>query len=315
MADLDVLIPHYNDPEGLGSSLDSVANQSWTGIKRIVIADDGSRPRDKKAVEALCAGYDMDIRLIHNRYNRGRPYTRNVLLDAIESPYAAWLDAGDIWRGAKLSRQFLAMDFYQKTNPDKNIWITCPYIRIWSRKRKKIVMQISPKDQISHQEQIRRLLMGKSLHAYLWTLLGTARSFKMVGWFDERLPRLQDLDFFLRFLLHGGLLRGVEYDRPLVEYLKTDVGRSGEEIYLCYSYVFDKHRVLYNQYGKNFIRRQKYDMLMLSARVARANKDAKAWRYFAGRAFMRQPFTFIKNLPDYVPCSAAFELAHRERSF
>ena len=61
-------------------------------------------------------------------------------------------------------------------------------------------------------------MLGRRLRAYLWTLLGTARAFKAAGRFDERLPRLQDLDYFLRFIAAGGTLvvpPGNEHALPL----------------------------------------------------------------------------------------------------
>src|SRR5688572_3798090 len=102
MATLDILIPYYNDPEGLVTSLRSVVSQSWEGDKRVVVVDDGSSLDAKRAVQAIVSDFrqgdsaqsQLTIDLLHNEVNRGRPYTRNVLLDSIDSRYVAWLDAG-----------------------------------------------------------------------------------------------------------------------------------------------------------------------------------------------------------------------------
>ena len=72
----------------------------------------------------------------------------------------------------------------------------------------------------------RALLIGTDLRAYLWTLLSRADTLRNVGWFDERLPRLQDLDFFLRFALKGGRIVAPETNEALCIYHKTDLGRS-----------------------------------------------------------------------------------------
>ena len=95
MATLDILIPHYNDIDGLELTLRSIAAQTWRGETRIVIVDDGSAPDSARAAREIGEAFSQPVTFIANARNRGRPYTRNVLLDAIDSPYVAWLDAGE----------------------------------------------------------------------------------------------------------------------------------------------------------------------------------------------------------------------------
>src|SRR3546814_20664979 len=95
------------------------------------------------------------------------------------------------------------LNLIESAHVERPIWITCNYDWAWvGRKKKKLAQK-------TEQDQTKALLMGSSLRAYLWTLLGTAETFKNVGWFDERFPRMQDLDYFLRFLNHGGSRRNL----------------------------------------------------------------------------------------------------------
>ncbi|MEY9998691.1 glycosyltransferase family 2 protein [Sinorhizobium fredii] len=287
---LDILIPHYNDPEGLALSLRSIARQSWTGGKRIVIADDGSRPDLRKAVEAIVEHSEMKIDAVFNQVNRGRPYTRNVLLDSIESPYVAWLDAGDEWYPDKLERQFDHVDLIESAYMSQPFWVTCNYDWAWAgRRKKKNVQRID-------QDQVKALLIGSTLRAYLWTLLGSAQSFKDVGWFDERLPRMQDLDYFVRFVTHGGHIKNVQHDDALCVYHKSDVGRDADEIRACNAHIFDKHRVLFNRYGESFKTMRRYNMEMLAARFAQNNENAKLARRYLWRAFKIRPKVFLSHI-------------------
>ena len=291
MTQLDVLIPHFNAPEDLLRSLLSVKQQTWPGEKRIVVVDDASNSTNKKAVEGICSHLDMNICLFFNPYNRGRPYTRNVLLDSITSPYVAWLDAGDEWYSDKLEIQFTFLQWIEIIYPDRPYWITCHYDMAWVSKNKRLTRQVAKGD------QIKSLLMGSSLRAYLWTLLGTAKSFRQVGWFDEQLYRLQDLDFFIRFILHGGRIRTPNTtDKALCAYHKSDVGRCAQEIRRCNARIFEKYRVLYNRYGKRFKCMRQYDMEKLSLRVARANGDSRSVRRFNRQAFKQRPFAYIKEM-------------------
>lgn len=289
MAMLDILIPHYNDPEGLALSLRSISRQTWQGDKRIVIADDGSRPDLRRAVAAIAEHSKIKIDVVFNEINRGRPFTRNVLLDSIESQYVAWLDAGDEWYPKKLQIQFDRVALTESARMDRPFWVTCNYDWAWSRRRKRKTAQRT------EQDQVKALLVGSTLRAYLWTLLGPAQSFKDVGWFDERLPRLQDLDYFVRFVTHGGVIKNVKHDGALCVYHKSDLGRDADEIRACNAHIFDKHRILYNRYGDDFKAMRIYNMEMLSARFAQNNKNANLTRQYMWRAFKARPKAFLNH--------------------
>src|SRR3546814_4055594 len=81
---------------------------------------------------------------------RGRPYTRNVLLDSIDSRYVAWLDAGDEWYPKKLSSQFDMLNLIESAHVERPIWITCNYDWAWvGRKKKKIAQKTEQADRKS----------------------------------------------------------------------------------------------------------------------------------------------------------------------
>ena len=202
---------------------------------RLVIVDDGSPEADFAAVRALAEAQELPVSLARNPTNRGRPYTRNRLLDAVEAPYVAWLDAGDVWHPGKLERQFDHMSRlrFQGADVDR-LWITCHYDWQWEGRRIRLIRQEV------ETRQLRELMLGRRLRAYLWTLLGTARAFKAAGRFDERLPRLQDLDYFLRFIQGGGALVVPPGEESLCRYHKSDLGRDAGEIRRCNRLIFEQ---------------------------------------------------------------------------
>ena len=291
MQTLDVLIPHFNDPLGLAISLRSVAAQTWDGKLRIVIADDGSDQISRRAVRKIAERSPLKPVVLQNEINRGRPYTRNVLLDSIESNYVSWLDAGDEWYSAKLTDQFNDLELFDSAGLTSSpTWMTCNYDWVWKGSRRKLNVQRTD------QDQPKALLTGSNLRAYLWTLLGPAKTFKDVGWFDERLPRLQDLDYFIRFTLRGGVIRTTLNQRAKCVYHKSDLGRDAEEIRQCNQLIFDKHRVLFNQYGDVFVKMRLYNMEMLSARYAHNNSNnSLKWHYF-WNAFRVKPIKFLNHV-------------------
>jgi glycosyltransferase involved in cell wall biosynthesis len=300
MAELDILVPHYNDPEGLVLSLRSIVRQRWKGNKRVVIVDDGSSESSRYAARAIAndycnmefEGWKLHVDLIQNATNRGRPFTRNVLLDAIESPYVSWLDAGDEWYPNKLGAQFDLLKLIEASHSSKLTWVTCNYDWKWNGGRKRKIRQRTD------QDQHKALLIGSNLRAYLWTLLGPAQSFKSVGYFDERLPRMQDLDFFIRFISHGGVIRNVGGDHTYCIYHKSDVGRNADEIRACNALIYDKHRVIFNRYGDSFRKMRLYNMDMLAARFAHNNRERRKTRYYLFSAFRCRPWAFIKHVRE-----------------
>lgn len=298
MCSLDVLIPHYNDPDGLNLSLRSIARQTWKGAMRIVIVDDGSSLECRSAVEDISERYRnfrigenaLTIDLVFNRTNKGRPFARNVLLDSIDSQFVSWLDAGDEWYSEKINLQFSRLEAVEREEPGRPLWITCNYDWLWSGGQRKKVNQKTELD------QCKALLMGSKLRAYLWTLLGPADTFKAVGYFDERLSRMQDLDFFLRFVSDGGAIRHSGVDDSLCVYHKSDVGRDASEIRACNALIFEKHSSLYERYGNKFSRMRLFNMEMLAARFAQNNHDRVKTRSCLWKAFRHRPIAFIKHV-------------------
>ena len=283
-ARLDVLIPHFQDVEGLALSLASIAEQTWTGDMRVVLVDDGSPAEDVAAVEALADRSGLDVILARNPENRGRPYTRNHLLDMVEAEYVAWLDAGDVWYPEKLSRQFehLSRLRYEGVDTDR-VWITCHYDWKWDNQSAR------RKQQEVDVRQMRELMLGLRLRAYLWTLLGSARAFRAAGRFDERLPRLQDLDYFMQFLRVGGNLSAPPGREALCRYHKSDIGRNAREIRDCHALIMAKYLPQLRPYGPAFLKTIRYNAERLSARYAANNGARLLAGYYHGRAVAAHP--------------------------
>ncbi|HET7717207.1 MAG TPA: glycosyltransferase family 2 protein [Bauldia sp.] len=289
MATLDILIPHFNDVHGLDVALKSIAAQTWRGDLRVVIVDDGSTRDALHGARLLAESFAHPVTFIENGRNRGRPYTRNVLLDSVDSPYLAWLDAGDEWFPEKLAAQFDALA--KAESEDAFLWMTCHYHWQWRE-----TGTVRVKLQKTDQDQLKALLIGTDLRAYLWTILAPARTFADVGWFDERLPRLQDLDYFLRFVLKGGRILEPGGEDALCVYHKTDLGRSADQIRECNAYIFDKYRVLYNRYGTRFLKTRLFHMEMHSARFAANNEDYPKANRYMWRAARAKPRLFLRHL-------------------
>jgi glycosyltransferase involved in cell wall biosynthesis len=281
---LDVLIPHYRDLSGFALSLSSIREQTWTGDIRIVVVADGSPIKEFRAVKAELENQPFPYLIERNPENRGRPYTRNRLLDSVDNSYVAWLDAGDTWYPDKLTAQFEHINRLRFAGEDlSRVWVTCDYD--WQREGGKCY-QVR---QEVEGDQLREIILGDRLRAYLWTLLAPASTFRAVGRFDEQLPRLQDVDYFLRFVRSGGIITNLPYRKAFCRYHKSDLGRSAREIRRCNQSIFEKHRTSFERYGREFLSGARYKAETLSARYAKHNGDNLSRIYYIGRAFVANP--------------------------
>lgn len=281
---LDILIPHYRDLSGLAQTLDSIGEQTWTGDFRIVIVDDGSPKKQFQELKKLVSDLSWPCIIERNPENRGRPYTRNRLLDNVDSEYVAWLDAGDIWYAEKIARQFEHINRLRFAGEDiSRIWVTCDYD--WQRDGCRSYRV----EQEVEGDQFKELFLGQKLRAYLWTLLAPASTFRAIGRFDERLPRLQDLDYFIRFVRAGGIITNVPYGKALCRYHKSDLGRCAREIHRCNQRIFEKHRTSVEQHGRDFLATVRINAERLSARYAKHNGNTLDRIYYISRAFAAHP--------------------------
>lgn len=288
METVDVLIPFYNDSDGFAKTLTSIKAQTILPQLRIVAVDDGSAPQHAHRLAELLDQSGMPYNLITNKANRGRPYTRNVLLDHMDSDFVAWLDSGDEWFAKKTERQLDALKSAGITKDSNDCWATCSYEWREAGEAPKEITQQTDGD------ATKALLLGRHLRAYLWTILAPAPAMRVVGTFDAAFPRLQDLDFFLRFVAYGGRLIQPDDTTALCAYNKEHAGRSASEIARSYDALFAKHDAIYQRYGRKFRmkcqRRAKTNCARFAeangevalARSLRQQRSSLAWRYYLG---------------------------------
>ncbi|UJR86883.1 glycosyltransferase family 2 protein [Sandaracinus amylolyticus] len=285
---ISILVPHYNDPEGFLLTLKSVEAQTFRGPRELVVCDDGSTPQNLRRLHEIAEQSPERIVLLENGVNRGRPHTRNRLLDTASGTYLTWCDSGDELYPQKLALQHDALYRARLLRWDRPVWVTCHYDMHWVGGKPKHGRQTVEGDQISN-------LLLSSLRAYLFTLLGTTRSFRDVGYFDQKLPRLQDLDFFLRFAAKGGMFALPNTTEALCVYHKSDAGKDADLIADCYRHIFRKHSALLMTRSVRFRRNRLYDLNMLAARFASNNDDAAKTLVYMMRAAALNPVSFARK--------------------
>lgn len=182
---VSVVIPMYNRGRVIGRAIESVLQQTLSDLELIVV-DDCSKD---DSCEVVGAFDDSRIRLIRNKNNRGANYCRNLGIRESKGNYIAFQDSDDEWTKDKLQVQIE----YMKQQGLKASF--CPYKVIESS-------IIIPKD---YQELIKNYnLVREALRKYnvvgTPTLVIDRAILDDIGFFDERLPRLQDYEYAIRIV-------------------------------------------------------------------------------------------------------------------
>jgi len=258
-------IPVFNGAATIERSISSVQAQTWGGPLEILVVDDGSTDRTPTILEALRAA-DPQIKIIRHNKNLGRPAARNTILNNASGEFLAWLDADDEWHREKLEYQMEAFAA-QREVFGNDVITMCPFEWRWSGRQKGRLVNPRITD-----DNLRDFLSG-DLGAYLWSMLGPTETFTRTGSFDEKLPRLQDLDFMIRFAERGGKVITTRKNIPLCIYHKTDDSKSGRAVKDSLDHIWNKHRTSFEKYGKKFSLSCRRKHTKLIARHSLANRE------------------------------------------
>ena len=205
-APISVVIPSFNSEGFLRETIASVRAQTLAPAE-IIVVDDGSR--DASAALAT----ELGAHVIH-RANGGICAARNTGIAAASQPWIALLDHDDWWHPSKLARQWAAVERFPAA-----VLVATDCAKVGNDGQPvEASMAHRP---ISRYEVVRAgdrdgtmILHEHAAEDLAWTgwfLLPSAALVRRdillaTGGFDERLRRWEDVDCFLRVLLHGPLV-------------------------------------------------------------------------------------------------------------
>lgn len=179
-APITVFMPAYKAQATIVASVRSLLEQTLAGWELVVIADDGA---DYEAVLGQAGIRDPRIRfLTSGGIGTGAARTRNVALEAIDSPYGAILDADDRMKPTKLERVAAAFEH--------RAIVSCAIDVVDLSFRHLRHVGLRPDGPLSGS-------------AYKWVNLSMD---SMIAWdrrrtdarYDPGLPNMADLDFLIR---------------------------------------------------------------------------------------------------------------------
>lgn len=191
MPRISVVIPTYNRVASTRAAVSSVLAQTLPPEEIIVVDDCSTEAVDAAAFESLAphvSFYRTDI-------NMGAAGARQAGVDRARSEFVAFLDSDDLWSATKLEKQMPLLGAAR----DGLVAASCGWREV---------------DENGTHLRTRIPVAAADAAAFAsgcWFCPGTTvmlprRVFDVVGPFDTRLRRLEDLDWYLRFGLAGGRL-------------------------------------------------------------------------------------------------------------
>lgn len=240
MPEVSVIIPTYNRADTLVRAVSSALAQTHTDID-VIVVDDGSQD-DTAAILAPLA--DPRLRLVRHATNRGAGAARNTGLAASQSAFVAWLDSDDAWHPNKLATQLAAL---RAASPDEAVSCHAVMLHLLDHGIDR------PRRPRQQQDWRQALLLDCDLSPGC-TLLARREAFDRVGPIDESLPRFEDWDWLLRYVMTGGRILLLP---DILAEVWNRRGRLGEQHEQSARQFMAKHHALYAAMGAP-LRRQAF---------------------------------------------------------
>ncbi|MCR5673749.1 MAG: glycosyltransferase [Lachnospiraceae bacterium] len=102
---VSVIVPVYNAAGVIVDTIRSVMDQSYEHIE-LILVDDASTDNGREVIKEYLRD---NIILLENKNTKGAAGARNTGIEAATGRYIAFLDADDMWKADKLSKQIAFM--------------------------------------------------------------------------------------------------------------------------------------------------------------------------------------------------------------
>lgn len=196
---VSVILPTYNRGHLIVRAILSVLNQSYSDFE-LLIVDDGSTDQTQEVIARLD---DSRIRYIRHKQNQGASAARNTGIKASLGRFLAFQDSDDEWLPNKLAQQVESLT----QSPPK---VGVVYSRFWhihGHRKSLIPSQMAKwvgwlpfKGRNLAGDLYDSLLRGNFITPQ--ATLVRKECFEKAGLFDERMPRFQDWELWLRIAKH-----------------------------------------------------------------------------------------------------------------
>lgn len=225
----------FNAQSTIGRAISSALNQDWPNIEVIVI-DDCSSDGSINAVNKAIAG-DHRARLVKHDQNKGPGGSRNTVIQEAKGEFIAFFDDDDESYTNRISEQIKTLVAYEAESRSTLVACYASGGRLYSNGYLKQLPAIGSRGpNIPKGKRVVDyfLLYRKQTEWFYGSgvptcaLLARASTFAAVGGFDQKLKRVEDVDFAIRLAKMGGHFIGTT-ESLFLQHATTAVDKSPEE--------------------------------------------------------------------------------------
>jgi glycosyltransferase involved in cell wall biosynthesis len=181
---VSVVIPTHKRPHLLHRALDSVRAQDFADFE-VLVVDDGQCDATAQVVATFA---DPRIRYLRQPENRGVAAARNRGLREARGHFIAFLDDDDEWLPGKLARQVALL----RAAP-ADVGLVYTGVETVHPDGTRTVESATARGDLH-----RRLLVSNVIHGGGSNVMLRRQVIAAAGFFDERLPAIEDFDYWLR---------------------------------------------------------------------------------------------------------------------
>ena len=245
---ISIIMPTYNRGYIIQKAIDSVLTQTYENWE-LIIVDDGSTDDTAKVV---ATNQDERIRYISYELNRGANHARNVGIAAAKGNYYAFLDSDNTYNRNSLKDR---MECLMQYNADI-VWSRAKLIDV---NNNYTIQPGTGLKKLNDRERIVPIVLTQCL-INTSTIMIKKECYLRTGGFDEKFPRFQDWDFFIRLISEKKCKVTYLPKITAINYIQKDsISYNNEALRCAYPLLLRKHLKLFRKYGcflealKNFV--------------------------------------------------------------
>lgn len=194
---VSVIIPTYNSEKYLIETLESLRSQIYTNWE-VIISDDCSNDSTVSLAQKFSNKVPQPVIILQNKYNVGLAENRNKAIKEANSSWIALLDSDDIWMPTHLN------DCINAATSSNAKFIHSGSIEFDSNTGTTI-RTIAPLKKAAQNLPIS--LFDRSYRIQPSSIMFQLEIFKSAGKFDKSFRCVEDLDFYLRCVRAGCIIK------------------------------------------------------------------------------------------------------------
>jgi len=212
---VSVIIPVYNAERYLLQAVESVLAERHSGVKEIILVEDGSPDNSFKVAQVLQNEFPKIIHLYQHpgNINKGAGASRNLGIKKSTGDLICFLDADDYWMAGRLDEPLEIL----KANAEiDGVYASGIYSfenRNEQQNSRHFLDFVGFKKRIAPEDLLEAVLAGSHV-CHINGLTVRKTCFDKIGYFNEDLRRAQDMEHFIRMAARLRLV-GVKSGKPV----------------------------------------------------------------------------------------------------